>query len=304
MTSSPPSPGPVALVGAGAVGHALADALGAAGIPVTAVLSRSAHSAETLGRRTGAATASDRLADLPADARLVVLCVPDAAVAPVAAALGAQDHPWRTTVVAHTAGSLGADVLAPLAARGAAALAFHPVQTFARGAASGAGAAAFQGIYVGLGGTPAALDAGRTLAAALGARTVVIPDDARARYHLATSIASNFFVVLLALVDEVLATTGVPREDAGLLVRPLVEGTWANLRAARPEEALTGPVARGDAGTVAAHVEALAGHLPHLLPVYGALAAEAVRVAVRGGQLGGEGADHVLDVLQRALDGA
>lgn len=298
MLVTPHDPGPVALIGAGAVASALAAALLDAGYEVAAVLSRTPAPAQALARRVGAPLASADLADLPPHVRLVVLCVPDAAVEPLAGALAALPHPWRTTAVAHTAGALGTDVLAPLTHRGAAVFCFHPVQTFA----PGAGAAAFHDIYIGLAGSPPAVAFGTAIADRLGARHVVIPDEARARYHLAASMASNFFVVLLALADEVLATTGIPRADARALVRPLVEATWANLRQGRPEDILTGPVARGDAGTVRAHLEALAEHLPHLVPTYGILAAEAVRVAARGGRIDGAAAEAVLGVVQAAVE--
>ena len=85
-------------------------------------------------------------------------------------------------------------------------------------------------------------------------------------------------------------------------MQPLVEGTLRNLARHLPEDVLTGPIARGDHRTVAAHLDALTDHLPHLIPVYAALGAEAVRVAVRSGKLAPDDAQQVLDTLHAALE--
>ena len=83
---------------------------------------------------------------------------------------------------------------------------------------------------------------------------------------------------------------------------PLVEGAWRNLSAHTPEEALTGPIARGNAGTKARHLEAIEPRLPRLPPVYATRATETVRVAVRGGKFGEDAAERLLFLLQKALE--
>jgi predicted short-subunit dehydrogenase-like oxidoreductase (DUF2520 family) len=99
-----------------------------------------------------------------------------------------------------------------------------------------------------------------------------------------------------------MSDAGLDRPTAAAMVRPLVETTWRNLAGRLPEDVLTGPIARGDLGTVTRHTEALTAHLPHLLPVYTALSTEAVRVAVRGGQLDPSAAERLLEVLYAALE--
>jgi predicted short-subunit dehydrogenase-like oxidoreductase (DUF2520 family) len=176
-------------------------------------------------------------------------------------------------------------------------LSFHPVQSFTASTPPDA----FEGIYIGLEGDAPALDVGRQLALDLGAHPFVLTAEAKPRYHLAASMASNFFVTLMALAGEVLADIGIDRPTGAALLRPLVEGTWRNLATQLPEEALTGPIARGDLDTLLRHTEALATHLPQLTPAYAALAAETVRVAVRGGHLAPDRAQHLLDTLHGAL---
>jgi predicted short-subunit dehydrogenase-like oxidoreductase (DUF2520 family) len=290
---------PVAVVGAGAVGTALARRLVACGVPVRAVLSRDADDAEALADRVGAAVATADEGALPGDVRLVLLCVPDDAISGVAEALAAVSHPWARTVVGHTAGAKTAEVLAPLADAGAATLSFHPLQTFAPDTPP----EAVQDVVIGIEGDDAAVAAGTALARTLGARPVVLTPQGKVLYHCAAALASNGLVALMAVVQEVLAAADLEADGASAddVVAPLVEQTWANLRAGAPEGVLTGPVARGDETTVEAHLDALREEAPHLVPLYAALSTEMARTAVRGGQLDGDTAEALLHLLQNAL---
>jgi predicted short-subunit dehydrogenase-like oxidoreductase (DUF2520 family) len=224
----------IAIVGRGRLGPALAGALRAAGHPVLGPLGRGADGAG-------------------ADA--VLLCVPDAEIAAAAAAV-----PVRTGVlVGHCSGAIG---LAPLAPHEAFGL--HPLMTVTHEGAAFAGA----GCAV-AGTTERALGHARALAAALGMRPVEIADEDRAAYHAAASIASNFLITLEAAAERLAATTGTSRD----LLAPLVRATVENWAALGGERALTGPIARGDATTVARQRAAVAERAPDLLGLYDALAA-------------------------------
>ncbi len=288
----------VAVIGAGAVGTALGGGVATCGYAVRAIISRKAGDARRLAKHVGAPVASAAPADLPPGLPLVFCCVPDDEIAPVAEALAALGRDWSASVVAHTSGAQPARLLAPLAARGASVMSFHPAQAFTRRT----GPEAFQGICIGLEGDARALATGREVAERLGARPVVIPEGAKARYHLAAALASNALVTLVALAHEVLASAGIEAADRQALLGPLVEGTARSLARQPPEEALTGPVARGERGTVGAHADALAANLPHLQPFYAALTTETVRLAVRSGRLAPPAAEDLLGVLRAALD--
>lgn len=292
---------PVAIVGAGAMGTTLARALVACGYRVQAVLSRRADDARALADRVGAPVATSSWDALPTEVRLVLACVPDDAIPPVAEALAALDHPWPETIVAHTSGARTAAALAPLSREGAATLSFHPLQTFAPETPPDA----FEGIVVGLEGDDRAVAAGETLARALGARPVRLTAGDKVRYHCAAALASNGLVALMAVVEEVFAAAegeNGPRAAPTELVGPLVEQTWANLERGSPEGALTGPVARGDEDTVRAHLDTLADATPHLVPLYVALSTEMVRIAVRGGTLSADQAEALLGTLREAAE--
>jgi len=222
-----------AVVGAGRMGHALAIALREAGLGVEGPLGRS-------GR--------------PAAAEVVLLCVPDAAIAGAAAEL--EPGP----LVGHCSGATGLDVLAPHEA-----FALHPLMTVpaqGRPAFAGAGCAV-------AGSTPRALATALALAQALGLRCIEVADADRPAYHAAAALASNFLVTVEAAAERLAATAAVPRE----LLLPLARAALENWGALGAREALTGPITRGDEATVARQREAVAARAPELLELWDALAA-------------------------------
>ncbi len=181
-------------------------------------------------------------------ADVVLLAVPDSEIGPASQAIAAGP------LVGHCSGATGLEVLAPHEA-----FSIHPLMTIteARAPLSGAGAAI-------AGATPRALSTARRIATALRMRPVEVGAADRTAYHAAASIASNFFVTLEAAAERLAATAGIDRELLVPLVRATVEN-WAELG---PEQALTGPVARGDEETVEAQREALLQRVPELLPLF------------------------------------
>jgi predicted short-subunit dehydrogenase-like oxidoreductase (DUF2520 family) len=233
----------LAIVGRGRLGSALAQAL-----------RESSASIEVIGPL-------GRDPDLTgADA--VLLCVPDGQIA-----IAAADIPTGP-MVGHCSGATGLEVLVPHEAFG-----LHPLMTVtAHGARfAGAGAAI-------AGSTARAEQLAHDLALALGLKPVRIDDHDRAAYHAAASIASNFLVTLEGAAERVAATAGLPRELLAPLVRATVDN-WARLGA---EQALTGPVARGDAETVRRQRAAVQARVPELLELFDALAAATERLAAPG----------------------
>jgi predicted short-subunit dehydrogenase-like oxidoreductase (DUF2520 family) len=293
IDASPSEAPPMGILGAGALGTALARRLAGCGYRVEAVVSRRAESAEALAERVGAPVASDAPAALPEAVGLLFVCVPDDAIEPVAERLAGLGRDWTKTVVAHTSGARTADALAPLARAGAAPLSFHPMQTFPPDAPP----EAFDGIVVTLQGSEAAVEAGDGIARALGARPVRLSGAGKAVAHCAAALASNGLVALVAAARRLLEAADVGDPEATALLRPLVEQTWDNLQKEPPGAALTGPAVRGDRGTVEAHLEALAEAAPELAPLYTALSGEMVRLGRTSGRLDAEAAEAVLDAL-------
>ena len=198
---------------------------------------------------------ADDLSDAAAGVDLLVLAVPDGAVAPVAASV--RPDPTGRCVVAHLAGALGLDVLAPHERRAS----IHPLRSLPTTTSDLAGA------WFAVAGDERAGE----VVADLEGRLVAVDDADRVAYHAAAVLASNHLVALLGTVERVAATAGVPL-DAFL---DLVRGTVDNVELLGPAAALTGPVARGDWETVARDLEALpAGERP----TYEAMTAAAARL--------------------------
>lgn len=275
----------VAIVGAGRAGTSLAAALAAAGFPVTLLARRALDAPAGVALRYPA----DAWAPALAAAAIVVLAVPDDAVAEVAGriapALGAGQ------VALHCAGRHGLEVLEAIAARGAATAAWHPLQSLTGGAS---GAARLCGAWAALEGTPAAVEAANALSRALGMQAVALPAGARPRYHAAAALLSNGTATLAALAAELLAEAGIAPPDADAMLGPLLQGTAANVAELGADAALTGPIRRGEAETVRAHLAALPAARR---PLYVALGRETLRVARRAGLDAGAAAEvaRVLD---------
>jgi predicted short-subunit dehydrogenase-like oxidoreductase (DUF2520 family) len=245
-TSARPAFEAVALVGPGRAGTTIAAALVARGARVTAVAGRTldAPSTRAASARFGAPAVA--VHDAGHRASLVVISTPDAAIESAAAALAASLEPGA--LVVHLAGSRGLDALAPItAARTDVEVgALHPLQTLP---SIVAGVAGLAGSWAAVAGSTR-VDA---LADALELRAFRIADADRAEYHAAACLAANHLVALLAQVERIAADAGVPLAA----FEPLVRATVDNVFALGPRAALTGPVSRGDVGTVARHLDAL-----------------------------------------------
>jgi predicted short-subunit dehydrogenase-like oxidoreductase (DUF2520 family) len=215
------------VVGPGRAGSALSVALAAAGWRVAEPVR---HGDDP----SGAAAGVD----------LLVIATPDATIATVARAVA----PVEGTVVAHLAGSLGLDVLAPHPRRAAV----HPLVSLPD-AEVGARRLRAGAWFAVAGDPPEALALAEALVADLGGRSFTVADADRAAYHAAAAIASNHLVALLGQVERVAARAGVPLEAYLDLVRVTLD----NVAEMGPAAALTGPVARGDWATVERHRAAL-----------------------------------------------
>jgi predicted short-subunit dehydrogenase-like oxidoreductase (DUF2520 family) len=289
----------IAVIGAGAVGSSLARRLSLRNLQIAAILSSREAPARELADAVGARVASTRLEDLPEVVQAVFLCVPDDEIAAVASKLADVVHAWPRTIVAHTSGALPADVLRPIAKKGAAVLSFHPMQTFPEPHHPDG----FRGIHIGVEGHDDAVAYGEAIAERIGANPIRLTSAEKTRVHCAAALASNGLTALVAVVREIMGDAGLSGDTAMSVVAPLIDQTWENLVSTDPEVALTGPIVRGDAGTIQDHIDALRESLPHLIPLYGALATEQIRVAVRSGRLEPDAAGAILNVVQDAVGG-
>jgi predicted short-subunit dehydrogenase-like oxidoreductase (DUF2520 family) len=286
----------VGVVSAGRVGAVLGAALARAGHTVAAVSGVS---------RASLLRAEDLLPDVPllppdavaAAADLVLLAIPDDALPGTVRGLAAAGAIKPGQIVAHTSGAYGVGVLDPAVEAGALALALHPVMTFTgRSEDLDRVAACCFGITA-ADGDAAAWSVAEALVVEIGAEPVRVPESARPLYHTALAHGANHLVTLVAEAADLLAKAGAGVPER--LLAPLLSAALDNaLR--HGDRALTGPVARGDAGTVRKHVRVLAENAPAALPAYRAMAARTAQRAAASGLLRADLVDDVAAAIEES----
>lgn len=287
VDSALPSAHPrLAFIGAGRVAGALARGLARTGCPVVAIASRNPASAAALAAAVPGCRAAGSAQEAADAADLVFLTVPDDAIAPAAARIA-----WRAGCgVVHASGAAEIDVLASAAARGARVGGFHPLQNFADPEVA----------LAGLAGCAVAIEAGgpladrlRGLAVALGMRPIQLPAGARALYHGAGSFAAPFVTALLHEAVRIWKGFGVSEADALAALVPLARGTLDAVARDGTVRGLAGPIARGDAGTIARHLAAFDALDADTAALYRALTLRVIPIAVAKGSLAPERAEAI-----------
>ena len=260
----------IAIIGAGRLGRSLARALCEVGGIVAAVHDIDRRRARSCVALCGSQTRASSLSELPADLTLIFLTVPDDAVSECAAAL-AQLPLSEDCVVAHTSGALPSDALDPLRGRTRLLASLHPVQTF-----SGAGNdwKRLFDIYFGFEGYRPVLTRLRPLVKKMGGEVFIIPKRHKGMYHIGCVFASNFLVSVLSAATEVLQVVGFDQEQAIRIFEPLSQATLDNVKRHGTAGAATGPITRGDLGTVSHHLSDLNRCSPQLLALYRTLAGQ------------------------------
>lgn len=278
------------MVGTGRVGAVLGAALGRAGHRVVAASGVSRQSVERAGSLLPGVPLRD-VPDVVQVADLVLLTVPDDELPLLVRGLS-ETGAWQAgQIVVHTSGRYGVRVLEPAAEQHVIPLALHPAMTFS---GTSVDLERLAGCCFGVTSGDSVRPMAEALVVEMGAEPVWVAEEDRPRYHAALAHGSNHLVTLVAQALQVLRSTGVAAPDRVLapLLSAALDGA---LRAG--DAAITGPVSRGDAGTVAAHLEALADQTPDVRSTYVALArATAVR-ALASGRLSAPGAESLLDVL-------
>ena len=284
----------VGVVSAGRVGAVLGAALARAGHTVVAA---SGVSTESVRR------AEELLPGVPllppdevvARADLVLLALPDDALAGMVRGLDAAGALRAGQIVVHTCGAHGTGVLAPAAEHGALPLALHPVMTFTGRAEDLERVATCCFGVTAADADETAWSVGEALVVEMGAEPVRVPESARPLYHTALAHGANHLVTLVAEAADLLRHAGVDNPER--MLGPLLSAALDNaLR--HGDRALTGPVARGDAGTVRAHLRVLAEHAPDMLPAYRVLATRTASRAERAGLLRADLAPDVTAALE------
>ncbi len=265
----------VYIVGAGRVGATLARHFQQAGIPVTGLVHRDFHKREVLKKQFPHLAVTEQVVPEALDGSPVVwITVQDDYLSEVAAQLARLPVQWSGKACFHCSGAWSSEVLEALARQGAATAAAHPIYAFSEEIAENS----LQGVYFDLEGNQTALAIGETLLSRIGAHPFRVTPEQKLPLHLAASMYSNFLVTLAHMAQTVLRQAGIQESLHWEPYRPLIESTLRNLTRFSPENALTGPIKRGDVATVRRHLEYLRRRIPSLVPVYRRLAQHTLRL--------------------------
>jgi len=277
-------------IGAGTTGTALAVRLSQKKWPVVAVSSRTPASAQRLAAMVPGCSACHTSQEVVDAAELVFITTPDDAIARVCSEV--QWHAGQSVV--HCSGAHSVDILESAEQYGAGVGSFHPLQTFAH----------VDQAMENLPGSTFALEAQQPLLATLEQLAVLLngswvelkPGD-KVLYHTAAVFACNYLVTLVKLALDLWQDFGVSSKEATRALLPLIRGTINNISTVGLPNCLTGPVARGDLGTIERHLSALEASNPSLLAVYKELALQTIPTALAKGRLDEQQAEEMKILL-------
>ena len=279
-------------VGAGTVGTALSLKLGGAGYQVIAVSSRSQTSARKLAQTIGGCLSGGSNQDVADAAELVFITTPDDAIGRVVSQI--KWHKGQSVV--HCSGADSTDILESARKAGAYVGVFHPLQTFAD---------VTQAIE-NIPGSTFALEAEEPLlamlkdmAAAVEGHWIELKASDKVIYHASAVIACNYLVTLVKLATDLWQAFDIPRGQAVQALLPLIKGTIHNIDTVGIPQCLTGPIARGDTGTIKKHLHALRETAPGLLSAYRELGLQTVPIALAKGKINQHQAEELEKILKQ-----
>jgi len=284
----------VAILGLGKVGTAVGFLLRQAGYRIVAVASRSKASlTQGIVYTGGKPYLNFSAAALTANC--IIITTSDDAIAHVCKKISSERGIRPGAKVIHMSGAGGLDLLESAQDAGAHVACIHPLQSFADvdGAIRN-----IPGSTFGITSADEIKEWSVQMVRDLGGVPFFIADADKPLYHAAACIASNYLTTLIHMVEEIYQSLGLSREDTIRAIWPLVMGTIANIETKGTVQALTGPVARGDAGTIKKHAEALRNKLPALLQAYSALGILTADVGLKKKTLSPETARLIKELLK------
>ena len=286
----------IAIIGPGKVGTAIGVLAARAGWRVVALAGRRAKRAELAAERIGGPVRVCTPEEAAGAANLVLLTVSDEAIEELCGELAKGGHFRADATVAHCSGAMSSESLAPARTFTRCRVgSLHPLQTFPTVERS---LHDFAGTYCFIEGDAGAVSVLEQLARAIRGRPVRVDSAGKALYHAAAAMACNHLAGLVDAALRMCEQAGIPNETARDALGPLVRATAENVVSLGPQEALTGPIARGDVGTIERHLQAMAATSPEIACLYRAAARWTVDLARRKGTID----DAAADALRECLD--
>jgi len=284
----------IAIVGAGKVGTAVGFLLRRAGYDIVAIADRNPQAVEESLPYTGGKPYSSPV-EAAQVANVVLITTPDDEIAMICTTLSEAGVISPGDKVVHMSGAGGLDLLEPARRSGAFVASIHPIQSFANieGAIEN-----LQGSTFGVTAQQEILTWAEKLVRDLGGTPFLIAEGDKALYHAAACMASNYLTTLMHSVETIYTSFGLTREEALQAFWPLVRGTMKNIARQGTVSALTGPIARGDSGTIRKHLVAFSLKLPQFLRLYQELGVLTVDLGLKKKSLSAERAEALKRLLQ------
>ncbi len=265
----------ITIIGAGRVGLSLAAALKQTGYRIDTVLHRGTPSFPA-GAAILKPYSPDSLKEIHSD--IVFITTQDDGVERIAKEY-AREISASPKAVFHTSGSLSSGVLAPLRNKGIDVGSMHPLVSISR---PFEGVDGFAGVYFCIEGDAAAIGIADDIARGFAGYPFTIETKFKPLYHAAAVTAAGHISALFDTALELIETCGLNREDGRKVLLPLLTSTAANLAHQMPEDALTGPYARIEMQTFAAHLASLDEYAsPEVSQIFLSMAARSVEMTRR-----------------------
>ena len=264
----------ITVIGTGGLGQTLVRALSEAQTLIKSVFNRTVGKAENLASDHNISIFGQQPDHVEQLGTLIIITVTDLAIEEVATELSRLTDDFNGYTVVHCSGNESAELLQSLRLKGARVASFHPLQTFTEQSK----ASTFDNIYFSLQGDEKAFPTLRDVAQTLGAQTLEVTAGQKQNLHAAAVMASNYLNALLESAVDTASLSGLSQEKAKEALLPLVQTTLQNIDGQSFEEALTGPIKRGDLETVKRHLEVLKGQ-PELQGIYKTLGKRTVELA-------------------------
>ena len=268
----------IGFIGAGTTGTALASRLDQQGFTINAVNSRTPASAERLANRVEKCKVYATAQDVADNAQLVFITTPDDVISDIASKVQWHDKQY----IVHCSGVHSVNIMESARRYGAQTGCFHPLQTFAD----------IEQAFNNLPGSTFALEATEPLltilkemAISLTGDWVILKPGDKALYHTAAVFACNYLVTLVKLATDLWNDFGIPQEQAIKALLPLLRGTLQNIQNIGLPNCLTGPIARGDLGTISKHLSTLATENQNVLQSYKLLGLNTIPIALAKGKI-------------------
>jgi predicted short-subunit dehydrogenase-like oxidoreductase (DUF2520 family) len=286
----------IGILGTGRLAKALGGLLRRSGLPVRAVAGRNRQAAEEAAIFIGGAEALS-IGELPRRAGHILIAVGDDAIPEMARELAAAG--LKDSVILHTSGAAGPEALASLRDNGNAVGVLHPLQAVPDAMR---GMETLRGAAYAFAGDERACEWAQLLIQHLDGKPLAIDPGHWRHYHAAAVMASNYNVTLVDAALELMEIAGLGQCQARDALAPLIRGAMENILLSNPAAALTGPIRRGDAGTVRGHLAALQAALPETRRLYAIAGLRTVLLARRAG-LPASSADELVKILAESLTG-